>query len=138
VASGGTDALIPPTAAPPTGLFTPQQKMILAITLSVLSPGILATLGGIIAGETLAAPLAAISAVLMPIAVMLSIFYFKAQLRRQAARHDTPPVSLDPPSIPASPPQSGLPPRRTNPLADSAQPGFSVVEDETRRLSRQG
>lgn len=157
VASGGTAQLPPPppTAANPIAKATegllPKQKMILLIMLMVMSPAIFGTLGlGWLSG---------ISAVLMPIGIVFTVMWYKAQQRKlQAAMmsHQMyPPVQpyqmpaqMPPPVAPYGLPQPGQQtvsqayqppvyhqpsPPPTNPLGVA-----SVIEDETRKLPGQG
>lgn len=156
VASGGTAPLPtpPPTAANPIAKVTeglmPKQKMILLIMLMVMSPAIFGTLGlGWLSG---------ISAVLMPIGIVFTVMWYKAQQRKlQAAMmsHQMyPPVQpyqmpaqMPPPVAPYGLPQAGQPPIPQNyqpPVYQPAPPPTnpirqpnSVVEDETRRLPDQ-
>jgi hypothetical protein len=165
VASGGTGALTPPPAASPVqpaapappisfdGL-NPKQKMVLMIVMLAMSPAIFGVLGGVTGMGFLFGRLAGLSAVLMPLGIIFTIFHFKGRIREwerqqqqlqwQASMPPYNAVPLPPPqaqpvprptsqpvfqSQPYPPPASPAPP--TNPL--NASPG-SITEDETRRL----
>ena len=154
VASGGTAQLPtpPPTAANPIAKVTegllPKQKMILLIMLMVMSPAIFGTLGlGWLSG---------ISAVLMPIGIVFTVMWYKAQqrklqeamMRQQQMYPPAQPYQMPPPVT-----SYGLPQPAQQPISQSYQPPvyhqpsppptnpikqpISVVEDETRRLPDQ-
>ncbi len=116
--------------------LTPKQKMVLAIVASAMSPAIFGAFG--------ADQLSAISAILVPVLILTSVFYYRNQIK--AAKNKLPSaaasVVLSPPSAPAlsfnqprpmedlAPGGDASPP--TNPLK---VPKGSVTEDETRRLA---
>ncbi len=156
VASGGTGALTPPPTSPaPVRAegMTPKQKMILTIVLLAMSPAICGVLGGVTGMGFIFGPLAGLSAVLMPVGIIFTVFHYRARIREwerqqqqmqwqasmQPPYQPHPAPSLPPPQSqpvpqpvprPAyQPPASPAPP--TNPLGGS--PG-SITEDETRRL----
>jgi zinc-ribbon domain len=137
VASGGTAPLAnsPSSSSRIRKTFqwmTPVQQMVMTIILLACLPAIFGVLDEIIGIST---GLAGISAVLMPIGIVLAIFrytYQKRRLERQRAH----PQEYQPPQPVLQPESSnqpiGAPP--TNPIATPV-PG-SVTEDETQQLHR--
>lgn len=131
VATGGTAGLIPPPvpSSPIARLdhgLTPKQKMALAIVFSAMSPAIFGVLG--------ADQLAGISAVSCPLLILLSVFYFRNQIRAAKAAALPPPalpLTQSPGQLSEAPAASAQPTTPTNPL--KVPPG-SVTEEETRRF----
>lgn len=135
VASGGTAPL---THSPSSQSritksiewMTPKQQMIVTILLLVFSPAIFGVLDGLIG---IGGGLAGISAVLMPIGIVLAVFrysYQKRHLRKPQVQQNQPQPLLQP--EPYNPPIATPP---TNPIATPVQ--GSVTEDETQRFPGQ-
>ncbi|MCI0664595.1 MAG: zinc ribbon domain-containing protein [Acidobacteria bacterium] len=132
VASGGTAPL---THSPSSSSritksiewMTPKQQLVVTILLLTFLPAIFGVFEGMIG---LGGGLAGISAVLMPIGIVLAIFrysYQKRHLGRQQIQNSQPQPLLQPES---SNQPIYTPP--TNPIATPVQ--GSVTEDETQRF----
>jgi zinc-ribbon domain len=135
VASGGT-APLANSSSPLSRIgkifqwMTPVQQLVMTILLLVFSPAIFDVLDEMIGSST---DLAGISAVLMPIGIVLAIFRYKYQKRR-LERQRPHPQEYQPPQ-PVLQPESYNQPIEappTNPIATPV-PG-SVTEDETQQL----
>jgi hypothetical protein len=81
--------------------------------------------------------LAGMAAILMPLGIIWSVWYFKAKQREWQQRMQPPPAQMYTPPQPTAY-QTPIPPPRTNPLADvpPIRPHVptSVTEEETQRL----
>jgi hypothetical protein len=137
VATGGTAPLTPSpvTAAPPSTArgfwdsLPPNQQMIASILAFIFAVPFL----GVFAGGRLAG----MAAILMPLGIIWSVWYFKAKQREWQQRMQPPPAQMYTPPQPTAY-QMPIPPPRTNPLAEvpPRRPHVptSVTEEETQRL----
>jgi zinc-ribbon domain len=137
VASGGT-APLTPSPSSSTRItksiewMTPKQQLVVTILLLAFLPAIFGTFEGMIG---IGGGLAGISAVLMPIGIVLAVFRYSYQKRRLERQPAEPPNKQPRPMLhPESANQSiGTPP--TNPIATPVQ--GSVTEEETQRFPGQ-
>ncbi len=149
IATGGTGGLSappPPAPMPPPGAgMSAKQKMILLIMFWVMSPAICGVAAGVTGMGFIFGRLAGLCAVLMPLAIVWTVFHFRPLVRAEKYGQMQPhfPPAYTPPPLPPQqqqpiqyapqPPayQTPVSAPPTNPLKKI--PG-SVIEDETRRL----
>jgi len=136
VASGGTGALTSsPTSPIDSHGLTPKQRMALMILFFVFSPGIMAVITETMGLRSIGEGLTALTAVMMPIGIVWSVFRYKAQMRRlqqqQQQQVIQQPSSMPQPTFQPQAYQHPLPPP-TNPLPTPVR--GSVTEDETQKL----